>query len=309
MPKVTLSDFARSFGTTIKDIPLECKKLIKERDFSYEVPEGFERDNILLEILKKIESDKQVIGAKERQSIWHDGWAENLNSFVKEGYSLDALVPKFIRPNKAIRFNQNYIKPVNPNFELDFLLVFRLWLFKEYFQEVGSIYEFGCGTGFNLVALANIYPDKLLYGLDFVQSSCDLVNKIAQTHKFKLKGRLFDMINPDKDFKLSKNSAIFTFGAIEQLASKFEAFLQYLLVQHPAICVHLEPVIELYDENNFVDYLAIKFQGKRGYTHKFLPWLKKLEKEAKVEILKVKRLFFGSLYMEGYNLIVWRPIK
>lgn len=308
MPKVTLSDFARSFGTTIEDIPPECKKLIAEIDFSYEVPSEIERDNILLEILKKIESDKQVIGAKERQDVWHDGWAENLKNFTESGYSLDALVPKFIRPNRAIRFNQNYIKPANPNFELDYLSVFRLWLFKKYFEEAGSIYEFGCGTGFNLVALANIYSNKLLYGLDFVQSSCDLVNKIAEAHKFKLTGRIFDMINPDKDFKLSKNSAIFTFGAIEQLASKFEAFLQYLLIQHPAICVHVEPAIELYDENNFVDYLAIKFQGKRGYTHNFLPRLRALEKESKIELLKVKRLFFGSLYMEGYNLIVWRPL-
>jgi hypothetical protein len=117
------------------------------------------------------------------------------------------------------------------------------------------------------------------------------------------------MIHPDKNFKLAKNSAILTFGSIEQLASKFEAFLQYLLAQQPQVCVHVEPAIELYDENNFVDYLAIKFQGKRGYTHNFLPRLKELEKKGKVKILKIKRLFFGSLYMEGYNLIVWRPAE
>lgn len=308
MPKVTLNDFARSFGTTVKDLPVESKKLVKVKNFNYEVPQGAKRDKILLEILKKIESDKQIIGAKERQGIWHNGWAENLNNFVKSGYRLDALVPRFIRSNQAIRFNQNYIKPANSNFELDYLSVFRLWFFKKYFQKVVSVYEFGCGTGFNLVALAKAYPDKLLYGLDFVQSSTDLVNKIGQAHKLKLQGRIFDMIKPDKDFKLSKNSAIFTFGSIEQLASKFEAFLQYLLIQRPSICVHVEPAIELYDENNFVDYLAIKFQGKRGYTHNFLPRLRELDKKGKIKLLKVKRLFFGSLYMEGYNLIVWRPV-
>jgi len=309
MPKVTLKDFARSFGTTEKGIPAECRKLIREKNFSYKVPQGKERDDILLAILKKIESDRQVIGVKERQGIWYSGWAENLNNFIKSGYNLDALVPRFIRPNQAIRFNQNYIKPVNPSFELDYLSVFRLWLFKEYFQKVDSVYEFGCGTGFNLVALAGVYPDKQLHGLDFVQSSTDLVNKIGQAHKLKLQGRIFDMIHPDRNFKLAKNSAILTFGSIEQLASKFEAFLRYLLAQQPAICVHVEPTIELYDENNFVDYLAIKFQGKRGYTHNFLPRLKELEEKRKVKILKIKRLFFGSLYMEGYNLIVWRPAE
>lgn len=308
MPRVTLKDFARSFGTTVKGIPAECKKLIKEKDFSYVVPQGKERDNIILGILKKIESDKQVIGAKERQDIWHNGWAENLSNFIKSGYRLDALVPRFIRPNQAIRFNQNYIQPTNANFELDYLSVFRLWLFRKYFQKIDSVYEFGCGTGFNLVALAKAYPDRFLYGLDFVQSSTDLVNKIGQVHKLKLQGRIFDMIHPDKSFKLSNNSAILTFGSIEQLASKFEPFLQYLIKQQPEICVHVEPAIELYDEDNFVDYLAIKFQGKRGYTHNFLPRLRELEKKGKIKILKVKRLFFGSLYMEGYNLIVWRPV-
>lgn len=308
MQKVTVEDFASSFGAKKESMPAECLDLIAQKDFRYDVLSGTERDNIVLEILKKIESDKQVIGAKERQNVWHDGWAENLDNFIKSGYSLDVLVPKFIKPNRVIRFNQNYIKPANPNFELDYLSVFRLWFFKEYFRKAGSIYEFGCGTGFNLVALANIYPDKSLYGLDFVQSSCDLVNKIAEVYQFKLTGRIFDMINPDKKFKLSENSAVFTFGAIEQLASKFEDFLNYLLAQHPAICVHIEPVIELYDENNLVDYLAIRFQGKRGYTHNFLPRLRELEKESRIEILKVKRLFFGSLYMEGYNLIVWRAL-
>lgn len=309
MPEVTLIDFARSFGTAVEDLPSACKKLIAEKDFSYEVMAGKERDDLLLQILKRIESDQQIIGAKERQDIWHDGWAENLDDFIKSGNNLKSLVPKFIRPAQVIRFNQDYIKPANPYFELDYLTVFRTWLFQKYFREVESVYEFGCGTGFNLVALAEIYPQKSLYGSDFVKSSCDLVNKIAEAYKLNLKGRVFDMINPDENFKLNINSAIFTIGAIEQLASKFEAFLQYLLKQSPKICVHVEPTIELYDENNLVDHLAIRFQGKRGYTHNFLPRLKELEKEKKIEILKIKRLYFGSLYMEGYNLMIWRPVK
>jgi cyclopropane fatty-acyl-phospholipid synthase-like methyltransferase len=309
MPVVIVSDFARSFGTEDEDISPECRKLIAEKDFSYVVLVGKERDNLLLQILKRIETDKQIIGAKKRQDIWHDGWAENLEDFIKSGYDLKALVPKFIRSAQVIRYNQDYIKSANQNFELDYLTVFRTWLFQKYFQEVESVYEFGCGTGFNMVALAEIYPQKALYGLDFVKSSCDLVNRIAEAYKLNLKGRVFDMINPDENFKIANNSAVFTIGAIEQLASKFEAFLQYLLKQSPKLCVHVEPTIELYDESNLVDYLAIRFQGKRGYTHNFLPRLKELEKEKKIEILKIKRLYFGSLYMEGYNLMIWRPVK
>lgn len=309
MQEVTLKDFVESFGAEENSMPQECIDLVARKDFNYEVLEGDKKEKVLLEIIKKLEIDNQIIGVKERQGVWNNGWGENLQDFINSGYDLQMLVPKFIRPNKIIRYKQKYICPTNPNFELDYYSVFRKWLFMTYFRDFRNIYEFGCGTGFNLVALSQLYPDKSLYGTDFVKTSADLVNEIGRVHNIKLKGSIFDMIHPDKSFKLKEGSLIFTIGAIEQLASKFEAFLQYLLNNNPELCVHVEPIVELYEENNLIDYLALKFHKKRGYTQGFLPRLLELEKNSKIKILKVKRLFFGSLYIEGYNLIVWRPVK
>lgn len=309
MPKVTLQDFIESFGAEENSMPQECIDLIARKDFNYEVLEGSKKDEVILEVLKKLESDRQVIGAKERQEVWNDGWNENLQDFINSGYDLQKLVPKFIRPNKIVRYKQNYICPANPDFELDYYSIFRKWLFARYFQEFRDIYEFGCGTGFNLVALSQLYPEKNLYGTDFVKSSVNLVNAIAKAHNIRLKGAIFDMINPDGKFRLKENSLIFTIGSIEQLASKFEDFLQYLLRNRPALCIHVEPVVELYDKNNLIDYLGIKFYKKRGYTQGFLPRLQELEKNGKIKLLKAKRLYFGSLFLEGYNLVVWRPLK
>jgi hypothetical protein len=306
---ITLEDFAQSFGTTPGDVYNKCSDIINKYDFTFSVIEGTERDMLLLNILKRIDLDQQVIGAPERKKVWDKGWEENLNEFISSNYDLNKLVPKFIRYGQPVRFNQQYIQPSDPTFELQFFIVFRQWLIKTYFTDISHIYEFGCGTGFNLVALAQLYPDKNLIGLDFVPPSVDLVNKIAYHYKYNLRGYLFDMISPDPSFSLEKNSAILTIGAVEQLASKFEAFVKYLMEQPVSLCVHVEPAIELYDENNLVDYLAIKFQGKRGYTKNLLPYLKSLEENKKVEILKVKRLFFGSLFMEGYNCIVWRIVR
>lgn len=302
-----LKDFADSFGTSVEDIPDDCRELLKKMSFKYKKFDVFERDKFILDILKKIDADKQIIGSPERFNVWHCGWADNLKEFIETGYDLKKLTPKFIRSNQAIRLNQDYVLPVNPNFELDFLSVFRTWLFKKYLKDYDAVYEFGCGSGFNLAAIAQLYPDKRFYGLDFVKSSVDLINKIGDAYAWNMKGYLFDMITPDKGFCLERNSAVFTFGAIEQLAGKFEAFLTFLLSQSPAICMHIEPTIELYDENNLVDYLAIKFHRKRGYTENYLTRLRELEAQNKIEILKVKRLFFGSLYMEGYSLIIWKP--
>lgn len=313
MPKdiheVTLGDFACSFGTTVEDIPRDCREFIAKTDFSYKVLTVKERDTVILNVLRKIESDQQIIGAPERQTAWEKGWGENLQDFIKSGYDLNKLVPRFIRPNQAARLDQNYIMPSNPNFELDYFSVFRLWLFKKYLKDFESIYEFGCGTGFNLVVLARLYPEKKLHGLDFVPSSVNLVNKLGEVYHWNITGHPFDMLRPDASFKVDDNSAIFTIGALEQLASNFEPFLQFVLKRSPGLCLHVEPTIELYDENNLVDYLAIKFHRKRGYTENYLTRLRELEAQNKIEILKVKRLFFGSLYMEGYSYIVWRPKK
>lgn len=304
---LTPEDFAHSFGTTVEDIPDECRELIAQTDFRYRILEGNERDKVILNVLKKIESDQQVISAPERQDVWQRGWAENLQDFIKSGYDLNKLVPKFIRPNQAIRLNRNYIMPSNSNFELDYFSVFRLWLFTQYLKDFDSIYEFGCGTGFNLVVLAQLYPEKKLYGLDFVPSSVDLVNKIGEVYGWNMTGHLFDMVSPDENFKIEDNSAIFTIATVEQLASNFDPFLRFLLKRSPKLCIHVEPTIELYDESNLIDYLAIKFHRKRGYTDNYLTRLRELEAQNIIEVLKVKRLFFGSLYHEGYSLILWKP--
>jgi len=309
MPKITLENFADSIGTTIEDIRGKCINLINKKVFNYRVIDGIKRDELILNILKRIDIDQQKIASAGRQEVWNKGWQENLDEFINSNYDLNMLIPKFFRSNQPVRYNSNYIQPLNSNFELDYYSVFREWLFKSYFSEYTNIYEFGCGTGFNLVVLAQLFPDKKLYGLDFVPSSSKLVNEIAKHYKYNLSGHLFDMINPAPSFKLSNNSVVFTIGAIEQLASKFEKFIQYLLTQPISLCVHVEPTIELYNENNLVDYLAIKFQSKRGYTKNLLPYLKTLESEKIVKILKVKRLYFGSLFMEGYNLIIWCPYK
>ena len=117
------------------------------------------------------------------------------------------------------------------------------------------------------------------------------------------------MLEPRSDYNIPKSSGVFTFGSLEQLASDLEPMINFLLDSSPDIIVHTEPAIELYDDSKLNDYLAIKFQGNRGYSAGLLPLLESLEKQGKIKLIKVKRLFFGSLYMEGYNTFVWKKVK
>jgi hypothetical protein len=70
----------------------------------------------------------------------------------------------------------------------------------------------------------------------------------------------------------------------------------------------MEPLLDLYDEANLVDYLAIRYHKKRGYLNGFLPALRDLAAKGRVEILDMRRFYFGSFYHEGYSYVAWRPL-
>ena len=74
--EVKLEDFARTFGTDVEDIPSGCRELIACTDFQYKVLAWKERDRVLLDVLRKIESDHQIIGTSGRQIIWEKEWEE-----------------------------------------------------------------------------------------------------------------------------------------------------------------------------------------------------------------------------------------
>lgn len=306
---MNLQSFAEAFGDRVDNFSMRLKERINSLDFAYRFPSDTERENLYLEALRKIKADKQKIGAPERTQVWQDGWNENLNMFRESDYDESALRPKFVRKGNPVRLNKKFIIPRNNDFELNFIEIFRHWYIETYFSDIEEVHEFGCGTGFNLLAINKLFSEKKLYGSDFVQSSVDLVNTIASSKSIPLKGTYFNMLEPRSDYKVGPSSALYTFGSLEQLASKIEPILDFFVAKRPAICLHCEPAIELYDDDSIVDLLGYQFQKQRGYTSGLIRKLKELESEEKIEILKIKRLFFGSFFMEGYNLFVWRPVK
>ncbi len=307
MGKMTIQDIALSFGTTESDLS-SCMTMFDEMDLSYREVTGTEESDLMQEVLHKIESDTQVIGAPERKQVWHNGWQENLDQFLSNKDDLSAVVPKFIKSGQALRWKQKYIMSDNEHFERDYITLFQSWFFKKYLHEYEHVYEFGCGSGMNLVPISRIFPDKHLTGLDFVDSSVNLIKAIAEHHNLLLEAFIFDMIKPNYDIDIKPQSCVFTLGAVEQLAGAFMPFLQFFIDKKPSLCIHIEPTIELYDESNSIDCLAIKFHKKRGYTVGLLPMLQQLHEQKVIDLIKVHRVYFGSLYNEGYNYMIWRPL-
>ena len=88
MPKITLENFADSFGTSVADIREKCLDLISKSSFDYSIIDGIKRDELILNILKRIDLDQQKIASTGRQEVWDKGWQENLEEFITSNYIL-----------------------------------------------------------------------------------------------------------------------------------------------------------------------------------------------------------------------------
>jgi len=307
MDKLNDNVFAGLFGTTETKIRKRAGLLIDSIDLRFRRIKGIERDNLILSALKKIHATELKNAGAHRATDWEDGWRENLNEFIQSGYDPEKLVPKYVKKNVPIKLNREYILPVQPDFVYWYMQIFRAWLFQEFLADCKSVYEFGCGTGHNLIHLAELYPDKKLYGLDWVKSSQEIIRVIAEQMGLNLMGGNFNFFDPDKTLTFDPDSAVLTFGALEQVGPKHDRYINFLLEKKPKICVDVIGIQELYDEAYLLDYISLLYHHRRNYLNGYLTRLRELEVVGKIEILKTHHQLFGNPYDDPHSYVVWKP--
>lgn len=303
-----VKSFALLLGVNENKISTECRSFIIDNDFYYRYLTPVEKDNVIYESLRCLEEGVFSPSGPHRKEAWEKGWSENLNAFCESGGNTDTLIPRFVRRNAVMRLNGEYIILSNPNFETVFVTVLRMVLFKKYFEKSRAIYEFGCGTGLNLVAAGEMYPDKNLYGLDWSASSCAIIEQLQKSKQLNIHGRLFDMYEPDNSIKIGEEDAVLTVGALEQLGTGFQPFLDFLLLKKPQVCLHLETMNEIYTRKTAADFITLQYTKQRRYLTGFLDALRQNEKQGKVRIMQVQRTF-GGQYHEGYSFVAWHPVS
>jgi hypothetical protein len=116
----------------------------------------------------------------------------------------------------------------------------------------------------------------------------------------------FDFLRPDKSLKIDPHSAFFTFGALEQVGKDHRHFLDFVLSKSPGLCINVEGLYELYDDNYLLDYLASRYHARRNYLKGYLSCLKKLEGEGKIKIIKVHHQLFG-VFDDPHSYVIWKP--
>lgn len=216
--------------------------------------------------------------SKPTQSQWNECWIEyNEPSYFTKGFSIDGMY--------VYRYCNRYIKS-----DKDIGKQFHTSIISTISSSIGTeqnVTEFGCGSGYNLRLLKRI--GHSVYGTDFVQSA---INNLKDNG---INGEIFDMYNPSK---LSKNGVYLTVGAMEQLHVHWKEFYKYLL-RSSNLKIHVEPFIEYYDRSTQLGELAYQYHINRKYL---LGYLTELRKRSLTEI----RIPFGTLYDEGFNIVLWQ---
>lgn len=257
-----------------------------------------ERDRWLAHVIDAIESAALPVAGPMRHEAWERGWAENAEH--------RNLIPRYFGKYPLVRWCDHLMRPHDLMFELHALATLQCWLADLFMRGVRHVYEFGAGTGHNLARLQPFLgTDTYLHALDWSQSGLDLISAWS-THSITTQA--FDFFAPDPGVHLEAGSAVMTCAALEQTGDRFGPFIEFLLREKPAVVVHIEPLVELMELNSVLDYLCLRYAMKRGYLRGLVPAVQLLEREGRARIHALQRTHVGSLFLEGYSVLVWSPI-
>jgi hypothetical protein len=294
---------------SLEDISPFSKNKISESNLKYVLPDSTQRDEILLKIVKYLFSKDVSYAGTHRKMQWEDGWEENLNEYIKSG-DLESIVPKYFDKYSIQRLNGELIIPRSERFEIGLVRIFQYIIFEKYFKNSKNIYEFGAGTGHNLLRVREINQHASLFSMEWAKSGVEIINTVANNLKDEnLLGICFNNFIPDYNVKLQPNSSVYTFAALEQLGTNTDNLINYWITNKASIVVNIEPMAEPLDENELLQYLSIKYFEKRGYLKDYINKLKILEQDGKIIIHDITRTGIGSLFIEGYSIIVWSTVE
>lgn len=282
------------------------KKQIESFDLTYVELSKNERDETIRGIMKVLDNEI-VYSGKHRLQEWENGWSENLNLF-KESNDISDLVPRYHSKYDVMRWKGDFVKSVSSNLDYKLHICLVDSILNNYIKDGDNVFEFGCGPGYHLLRFSS-YKKVNLFGADWTKSSQSIISDINENFNLEIKPINFDFFNPDYTVEVPENSVFYTIAALEQVGDNFIEFVNFIIEKNPKMVINMEPIDELLDSEKLVDYLSVKYFRKRNYLNKYLPYLEKLENEGKIEILTKNRINYGSLYVEGHSLIVWRPKK
>jgi len=304
--KINEQKFLKMVGETDSLTP-ECRKLIKEYNLEYQHLSRYEFEQAVAHVWKHAQARKKSVSGVERRQEWENGWQENLQLY--KGTNPKSLKPGYFRPEKYIRLDHTYVKPITDDFVFKFLKILQSHVFLKQIRGYQNIFELGSGSGHNLSSLSDYLPNNNFIGLDWSTNAVDIANKIGFLKKRSIKGKMFNFFSPEEyNIEVPEDSIFITTGAFEQIGTDHKKILNFIINKKPKKIVHFEPIHEFYDKNNLSDLISLDYHLKRGYLENYYQSLLELQDAGIIEIEKAQRVNCGGLFHDGWSILVWRPL-
>jgi hypothetical protein len=116
-----------------------------------------------------------------------------------------------------------------------------------HFPNAGSITEYGCGVGRNLLRLKQRFPKLQIYGYELARAGVEIAQDAAKKFGLEAKYAMLDYVNGrPEDFVFPKTDLALTVFSLEQLPYTNMIALKNMLDRAKLGTVHLEPVSENY---------------------------------------------------------------
>ena len=169
----------------------------RKLDFSYRSLTSIERDESLIQTVSALLSELPTAGV-HRQNDWESGWGQNLEDLERNSDET-SIIPRYFNKFNLVRWRQELIAPVHKNMEHQMLGFILDWISDEFLADFSNIYEFGAGTGHNLLRFRKRNDSATLWGLDWARSSQNIIQRIAERREdSNIRASYFDYFNPDE---------------------------------------------------------------------------------------------------------------
>lgn len=302
------NDFSRLTGRSIAQVE-DALSGLPLPTLRYRELDSHETEQIVAEVENSLEDKALRRSGEDDPTVWLRGWGEVAEQLKGQPITLDSLRPQYFRGEPTCRLFGRYIRPLASDFEYYAGLALRRIIFDEFLHGQQTIAEIGCGTGINLLLLAQQFPSARLIGADWAPVCKDILTQMAEQTGQPIRGEVFNMLTASgwDGRALNPGTACLTVHAMEQLGTKWQAFADFLLTRKPGLCLHIEPLFELYEEASPFDDYARRYHVKRGYLRGFHPYVLALCQEGKAELIASRRIAFGGLFHEAYSVLAWRP--
>lgn len=242
--------------------------------------------------------------------VWQQGWGEVAARLRGEPVTPDSLRPGYFRDERHFRLDSRYVEALAPLVEYRTSIAVRQLIFARFLADAPRVVELGCGTGINVLLLARAYPAMQVIGCDWAPASQDILALMEREHPGRIAGARFDMLTAEgwDGSAIDGASVVLTVHALEQLYVNWRTCLDFILARRPRLCLHVEPLIELYDPANEDDARMLRYHRKRRYLEGFLPEMQRMAAAGEAEIVDLRRVAFSGLYHEAYSILAWRPL-